>query len=118
MSCCQIASLRFCHGYTPWFRWQTPRGVSTRSRLLSQPPQTGSNSEVKSAAVAASRDEAAGGWSSPWSAAILASVSLVKGQAAAITAFKWHGAGPPESQGVWGRSPPECRGSGRRSPQE
>ena len=23
---CQIALLRFCHGYTPWFRWQPPKG--------------------------------------------------------------------------------------------
>ena len=49
----------------------------------------------------------------PWSAAILASVSLVKGQAAAITAFKWHGglgAEPPESQGVWGAQAPRIAG--------
>ena len=26
MRCCQIASLRFCHGYTPWARWQKPKG--------------------------------------------------------------------------------------------
>ncbi len=49
----------------------------------------------------------------PWSAAILASVSLVKGHVAAITAFKWHGglgAEPPESQGVWGAQPPRMEG--------
>ena len=59
MSCCQIASLRFCHGYTPWARWQKPKGcihsksaavaASARqvrslepSRRLSRPPWVGS----------------------------------------------------------------------------
>ena len=58
---------------------------STRSRLLPQPLQTGSNALAKSAAVAASRHQAAGGWSSPWSAATLASISLVEGQAASVS---------------------------------
>ena len=97
-------------------RWQTPkgpRGVSTRSRLLSQPPQTGSNSEVKSAAVAASGDEAAGGGSSPWPAGILACVSLVKGQSAAITAFK-HPVSPPRPLAILGAPPeiPPLKGTG------
>ena len=118
MSCCQIASLGFCHGYTPWLQWQTPK------RCI----------QSKSAAVAASADsfelssqvgccrslQGSGGW---W--LVIALVGRHLGQAAAMTASKWHGglegagpqnagcpggAAPRDSGCVWGCAAPSLKG--------
>ena len=73
-----------------------PRGVSTRSQLLSPPSQTASNSQGKSAAVAASRDQL-GCW---WLIIALAGRNL--GQAAAMTSSQIL-----NGTEVWRRSPQE-----------
>ena len=109
MICFQLNTKR---GYTPRFRWQAPKGCS----------------HSKSAAVAASADsfellsqvgccrslQGSGGW---W--LVIALVGRHLGQAAAMTASKWHrglGAEPPESQGVWGAAPQNAGGPGGPAP--
>ena len=113
VSCCQTALLRFCHGYTPWFRWQPPKGCShsnSAAAVLLQRPQTAETSYCKSSRLLSQppgiRRLVIGhcpGRPPSWQSAAMTASKMARGSG---------GGAPRIAGGLEGRSPPECRVSG------